>query len=74
MAQWLSALAALAKDLNLVLWFSVPILAGSQLPVTPVLGDMMPYSGLYRHYMHVVQEQSSTHIQIKVNELFKNYF
>lgn len=37
----------------------------SQLPVTPVLGDLTPPSGHFRHHMHVVHLYTLRHRHIK---------
>lgn len=39
-----------------------PTSGGLQLTVTPVLGDSMPLSGLYRHCMHMEHTHRQTHV------------
>lgn len=57
MVQSLRVLKACAEDLN----------SGSKLPLAPVLGNLVPSSGLCRHYMHVGLKIKKAHIS-KINE------
>jgi hypothetical protein len=64
MTQQFRALSALAEDTDSV---SNTSLGGSQLPVMPAPGDMMPPSGLHRYCTHV-HKPTHRHIILKVNE------
>lgn len=57
-AQWLSVLTVLREDLSL---FPAPTSEGSQLPVTTVLGDLMPSSGLLGYLYSRAQAHAHTY-------------
>jgi hypothetical protein len=59
MAQWLRALAVLAKDQSLV---PNTCMGGSQLPVTSALGEAMPSAGSFLNlgvptHIHIVKNK-----------------
>lgn len=67
-AQWLRVLNAFAEDLGVV----PSPLSGSQPPVTPVLGALMPSSGLWR-FLHLCSAHKLTKIDTNthINNILK---